>query len=646
MLRTLIVVMFSVFITNCGLLQRRAEDSISGGRISELEPQDAQQEHIVLFGTNDIHGTILPVPHKSREPEGQPSVSYTRGGLAVMAGHIRLLRNRYGNRLLLLDAGDEFQGSIESTMEEGAPMVQYFNAIGLHAAAIGNHEFDFGPVGPSPVIKNSTEDPRGALRARMQEAQYPYVAANFIDESTGRAPDLPNLFSHRIFQAGRVKVGVLGLMTTDTPTTTRSENFLGYRITDLATAARSAAKALRSQGAQVVVLTAHAGLFCEYDTLEIRHELRAPPRGGGPAASSECRENSEIVRMIRALQPGTLDAVVSGHSHSVVHHWVNGVPVIQGGSRGEFYNLIHLTYDMKAGKVISSQSRIEGPIPVCEKVFAKQGDCNGDKPAPAAGRGSLVAPTLYGETVEPDYEIANLLAPTLARTEQEKRKVLAEAALPIDHTRVAESALGNLVSDAIREEVGADVALVNPGGIRANIDAGPVTYEQIFRSFPFDNHVSMLEVSGKELKQILRVAQNGAKGYFPISGAQLKVIKIGEEASSDDLNKDGKIQPWEVNRLLEARLANGEKIKDEKRYKLATLDFLVTGGDDMGWVMSRVPKERVHLTAGGYVRDVLQIYLGKLGRINTPENPLVNPQKPRLILEKTPAEGGRRRRRR
>lgn len=641
-----LVLVLPLTLNSCALFQRRTNDSLSGGKISELEPQNPDLEHIVIFGTNDIHGTILPVPHKSREPEGKKSTEYTRGGLAIMAGHIRLLRQRYGNRLLLLDAGDEFQGSIESNFREGAPMVQYFNAVGLTAAAIGNHEFDFGPLGPA-VVPQSNEDPRGALRARMQEAQYPYVAANLIDESTNRAPDLPNLFAHRIFQAGRVKVGVLGLMTTDTPTTTRSENFAGYRIADLTNSARAAVKALRSQGAQVIVLTAHVGLWCEYDTLEVRHELRSPPRGGGPAANNECREASEMVRLLRALHPGTIDAVVAGHSHTVVHHWVGGTPVIEGGSRGEFYNLVHLTYDLKSGKVLPAESRIEGPVPVCERLFEKQGDCNGDKPAPAAGRGDLVTPTLYGDTVVPDYSIATLLAPTLAEVDTEKRRVVAEAVNPIEHTRMAESALGNLVADAIRQEVNADVALVNPGGIRASIDAGAITYEQIFRSFPFDNHVATLEVTGKELKTILRVSQNGAKGYFPISGARLRLIRIGEEAGSDDLNKDGKIQPWEVNRLLDAHLANGDKIKDEKTYKLATLDFLVTGGDDMGWVMSRVPESRVNLSASGFVRDVLQSYLGKLGRVNSIEVPLVSVTNPRLVLENAPPErsrGGRSRR--
>ena len=135
-LRLLPVLLIPLLLNSCALFQRHTPDSISGGKISELEPQDPNLEHIIIFGTNDIHGTIQPVMHRSKEPEGKPYVQYTRGGLAMMAGHVKLLRERYGNRLLLLDAGDQFQGSIESNLEEGAPMVQYFNAVGLAASAI------------------------------------------------------------------------------------------------------------------------------------------------------------------------------------------------------------------------------------------------------------------------------------------------------------------------------------------------------------------------------------------------------------------------------------------------------------------------------------------------------------------------------
>ena len=91
-----------------------------------------------IVGTNDLHGAIVP-------REG-------RGGLATFAGfveNLRAARARDGGAVLVIDAGDMFQGTLESNLNEGAAIVDAYNTIGYTAAAIGNHEFDFGPVGPS-----------------------------------------------------------------------------------------------------------------------------------------------------------------------------------------------------------------------------------------------------------------------------------------------------------------------------------------------------------------------------------------------------------------------------------------------------------------------------------------------------------------
>ena len=91
-----------------------------------------------IVGTNDLHGGIL-----QRED---------RGGLAMLGGYVanlRAARARDGGAVLLIDAGDMFQGTLESNLNEGAVVVAAYNALGYAAAAIGNHEFDFGPVGPA-----------------------------------------------------------------------------------------------------------------------------------------------------------------------------------------------------------------------------------------------------------------------------------------------------------------------------------------------------------------------------------------------------------------------------------------------------------------------------------------------------------------
>ena len=90
---------------------------------------------------------------------------------------------------------------------------------------------------------------------------------------------------------------------------------------------------------------------------------------------------------------------------------------------------------------------------------------------------------------------------------------------------------------------GAQVALMNAGGIRAPWEQGPITFGAVFRTLPFDNEVVKTHVTGKQLKLILRVAESGSRGFVSVSGVKLRVIHPDADAPSSDLNGDGKIDP-------------------------------------------------------------------------------------------------------
>src|SRR5262249_54013827 len=122
--------------------------------VSSAQPRHSLTLSIV--GTNDLHGGVSPV-------DG-------RGGLALLGGYLsnlRAARAREGGAVLLLDAGDLFQGTLESNLNEGAVVVKAYNALGYAASAVGNHEFDYGPAGPATTPQSPQDDPRGALKARI-----------------------------------------------------------------------------------------------------------------------------------------------------------------------------------------------------------------------------------------------------------------------------------------------------------------------------------------------------------------------------------------------------------------------------------------------------------------------------------------------
>ncbi|MEO5968810.1 MAG: bifunctional UDP-sugar hydrolase/5'-nucleotidase, partial [Bdellovibrionia bacterium] len=421
----------------------------------DLSSDPSQLETIVILGTNDIHGTLTPTAQKSREEPGVTPRNYEFGGVAMISAYVKKVRAEHPDHFLWLDGGDQYQGSIESNAETGKPMVDFFNAAGLTASAVGNHEFDFSLA---------------SLKIRTAGATYPYLAANVRERNSGDLAPFPNASTSRIFKVGKLKVGVIGLTTIDTPTTTRAANVETLTFESLKDATLRESETLRKNGANIVLITAHVGSLCD--------------PGGPHLASSRvrkstdpqglCGEQDEIVRLLKAIPPGTVDAVVAGHTHTVIHHWIGGVPVVQGGAFGKYLNLIQLTYDWSKKKIRTEQTRIEGPIPVCPKVFENQQDCDGTRPAPKGGRGPLVPTKFHGEVIEPDPAIVALMDPVLKKAAPEKNRKIGFAARPLEHRRLEESELGDVIADAMKRAAKTDIAYMNPGGVRAPIEMGPI----------------------------------------------------------------------------------------------------------------------------------------------------------------------------
>lgn len=547
-------------------------------------------ETIAIVGTNDLHGTLTPIKQVSREINGASPQEYEAGGAALISQHIKILREEWGQRLLWLDAGDAFQGSIESNTSLGRPVVAFFNRVGLNAAAIGNHEYDWGA---------------DTLKSRMRDAHYPYLDANTVQATTGEPAQFPNTSASQIFRVGRAKVGVIGLATLDTPKTTRPENVKEFRFKPLKESVLREAQLLRTRGAHAIVVLAHVGLKCPTGRLTGAYSVFKEGEEG-----TECGGRSdEMITLLNDLPAGTVDAVVSGHSHTVVHHWINGVPVIQSGHQGKSLHVLYLTIDPTIAKIERSATRIEGPIPICTRVFRNQRDCNGDAPAPVEGRGSLVLPVFRGKTVRPDGDVLSLLEPDLERAREQGAAIVGETQVALEHRRESESPLGNIVADALRESVSADFALMNGGGVRAPIEAGKITFASVFRTLPFENAVVTVDLTGRELVRLLRVATSGARGLPSVSGLKLKLLDDLHQAKGEDLNGDGRIETWEFNMLREVTDSDGHPLEPDHLYKLATVDFLTSGGDDLEWPFSKVGSERFHLEGGPTMRDALLQYL-------------------------------------
>jgi len=481
-----------------------------------------------IVGTNDVHGGIVPV-------DG-------RGGLALLGGYVnnlRAARARDGGGVLLIDAGDMWQGTLESNLTEGASVVAGYNALGYAAAAIGNHEFDFGPVGPLSK-PGPGDDPRGSLKVRAAEARFPFLAANLIDRATGRPVSWPNVRPSVIVDATGIKVGIVGVMTANALAAIGAALTPGLSVAPIVDAVVPEARRLRSAGATIVVVAAHAGARCgRYDN---------------PRDLSSCDNESEIIKVARGLPRGLVDVILAGHVHAVLAHEIADIPVVSTSLGLRAFSRVDLTVDRRSGRVTGH--RILAPRDLCARESVRTQAC-----VAGTGAGTRVA-QYEGASVHADDRIARVLAPAVD-------KVAALKAMPVGVFADApvrragdESPLGNLVTDAMLAAIpGADVAINNTiGGLRADLPRGPVTYGRVYEVLPFDNRVVAISLTGAELKAALAARLRVRSDPMGIAGIRVHAVCAG-----------GAIQ-------LSIVRASGVPVRDGERLRVATSDFIATGG--------------------------------------------------------------------
>jgi len=296
------------------------------------------------------------------------------------------------------------------------------------AAALGNHEFDWGV---------------DSLRARMRQARFGILGAN-VRYTDGR--DVEWIRNDTIVTRGRTKIGIIGLSTVSTPTTTRAGNVVGLRFDDPAPIVDSIGRALRRRGADLVVVIAHAGGNC----------------GRDPGATC----NGEIFDFAKKLTT-RVDAIVSGHSHSFLNTTVNRIPIVQARSTGRAIDVLDL------------------PLGAAATLGPRQD-----------------VRELAADTIKPLASIDSIVQRAVARVAPLVSRHV--ATIP---TRLGRDGpqypLGNLIADAQRWAGKGDIAIMNNGGIRTELRAGDATYGSLFEIQPFGNTLYSLTMTGAQLRGLI-----------------------------------------------------------------------------------------------------------------------------------------------
>ena len=518
------------------------------------KPVDVQ-----LLGLNDFHGQlealdptktsagrILPAP-------GQPEV--TAGGAAYLAEHIRRLKAQNRNSLVV-SAGDLIGASpLLSALFHDEPTIEAMNQIGLDLNAVGNHEFDEG-VGELQRMQNGGCHPNPAetcVGGEFKGADFRFLAANVVREDTNE----PLFAPYAVRKFGGVKVGFIGMTLEGTPDIVSAAGIAGWRFLDEAATANRYARELRwRHGVKAIVVLLHEG------------GVPAPYEG-----INACNIGAPITDIVKNTSR-EVDLFVTGHTHQpYVCDDVDGRTVTSASSLGRLVSEI----DMK----VSRRTRDVVDVVAANRIVTR------DVPADA-GIDALIA------------RYAEQAAPLAAR-------VIGELSGPL--TRAAddsgENTAGNLIADAqLAASPDSVAAWMNPGGVRADIDAGPVTYGESFSMQPFGNNLVAMDLTGAQLRELLKAqwcGQEFARVLLP-SASVAYTYSAAAAAALVGQPCEGAASP------VSAFTIAGAEVVDTQTYRITVNSFLADGGDRFA-----VLREGTNRVGSLVDTDALEAYFAAAG---------------------------------
>ena len=501
-------------------------------------PGRAGELTLTLLHTNDFHARLAPVTMDGNRCRIEDAAQHKCFG-----GVARLATEIAALRAsrpnpVLVDAGDRFQGSLFYTYYKSAALKPFFQYLNYQAMTLGNHEFDDGPEELARFLTGLTVP---VISANVDVSAEPLLAGRF-----GGTLVLP--------VAGE-KIGLIGLTTPSTAT--NSKGGPNVHFTDPVVAAREAVAALHRQGVRRIIVLSHLG-FAED-------------------------------RKLAAAVDG-LSVIVGGHSHTLLRDGdprsAGGAPqravspsgktvlIVQDYFAGVYLGVLQVTLD-DDGVPVAWQGE---PVPLDDGI-----------PEDLALKGFVAA-------------LEKPLVPLLAQPVGTTTTALDGAATVC---RFGECTLGDVIADSIAEQTKADntqIVIINGGGIRAGIPAGPVSIGQVLEVLPFANTISTFDLSGADVRAALENGVSRAEspgndgtGRFPqVSGLRYSwkaEAPVGQRIVSVEVRQpDGSFLP----------------LDPAATYHVASHDYLRNRGD--GYAMFREKATNVY-DGGALLSDALAAYI-------------------------------------
>ena len=503
-------------------------------------PSSDYQKVMVLF-TNDVHGGIDRQEARFMNPEFPPLI----GGGAAIAHYVKAVREqaeKEGSGVIILDAGDFFSGRPIGTRTEGAAVIDFMNLAGYNAMVVGNHDFDLG---------------LDVIKARSAQAQFPLLGANVIEDSTGQVAEF--LEPYTMLDINGINIAILGIATTITPDLSFPDHVAGLTFLPEIQTSREWVPKLKDLGADLVILETHA--WTPYDRDAAYRQLLSDLRENKIKPDKHGASALEIAAMV----PG-IDVIFSGHVHRGFNtpytDPVNHTLLFQNYANGTGLGHVNLYIHRKTKELAGYDFVVDNSA-----IF-----------------------TLVEDEFWLDEKADAMISAAKAKAEEGFHEVIATLPMPLRRASEGQSLLGNMICDAMTVVGGADIAFTNFGGVRADLNAGPLTPADLFSVLPFGNIITIFNVSGDFIKELMEDRVMGNSRGMLVSGMEVTV----------DRRKPNRER-------ITIHTIQGNPFDPNKIYKMAVSDYLAEGNSGYGRLTELSEDHRIN--TGIMLRQALQEYI-------------------------------------
>src|SRR6478736_5598102 len=481
------------------------------------EPRDIGPARLVLIHTSDLHSHLYPERQVLDGVDAARGLG-TAGELAEVGGFARIARvvgeMRAGaQHRLYLDSGDLVEGTAAFTEFGGEPELRAFSALGLNAAALGNHDLSSGAEAFAEVHR--------------QFAEFPILASNFADNGSELSSALsPSV----VLDAQGLRVGVIGVANPTSPSGLgRADNPYGIELVPTASAVQAEIDRLRPQ-TDVLVALSHLGLEADERLVSGTSGLDVVLGGHQHLALDAALARSDCGPALQAERGCRPRNVILAHS----------------GALGRYVGEL----DLELRPVAEDASNVVGP----------------NQLEVAAAEHSLIP---VSAQVVPEPAFTELLEPYRERLDAagfNAPLAFALGAIERYADDGGDSTLGDLVTDALRAQSGADFALLNATGIRADLPPGELTRATFAAALPFDDELTVLELSGAQLRALFNQQARVANERDCQTPIQISGFTLAFKCSGS--------APAALARVV----GSGQELVATKTYSLVTTAYLAGGG--------------------------------------------------------------------